>query len=321
MNTRGKYTYDWPRPMVTVNALVFSIGKDTTSVLLIRRGNEPFKGRWAIPGGFLEMGETICDCAARELKEETGLKDIPLYEMKVFADPGRHPEGRLISIAYMGFCDKDRHTPKAGDDAADARWFDTRRLPELAFDHAAIISYGLSRSAHFSQEILPSITGEFDELRELAFTDELTGLHNRRYAFNLLEKLTARADSDDPLTFILFDLNDFKAINDTYGHPAGDEALKAAAAALKDACRTGDIIARIGGDEFLVIQRHRKAARRSGPISKRLQNAINSTSITHQSKTIRLSASTGTAVFPDEAGSVEALFSLADERLLKDKKR
>jgi 8-oxo-dGTP diphosphatase len=307
--------------MVTVNALLLSMSEDTAWVLLIKRGNDPFKGQWAIPGGFLDMDESIEHCAARELEEETGLGNIPLYEMKVFAEPGRHPKGRLVSIVYMGFCDKERHTPKAGDDAADARWFDTRKLPELAFDHAAIIRYGLGRAANFSKNMLPAITGEFDQLRELAFTDELTGLHNRRYAFGMLEKLTVGPGSAEPLAFILFDLDDFKAINDAYGHPAGDEALKAAAAAIKDDCRSGDIIARIGGDEFLVIQRQRKAVEKTERISRRIKNAIKSTQITHENKIIRLSASAGTAVFPFEADNVGGLFSLADKRLLEDKKR
>ena len=135
MAVKGKYLYQWPRPMVTVDAVVFLKGKDKTKLLLIKRGKEPFKGRWVFPGGFLEMDEELADGAARELAEETNLVGVELEQMHTFGTCGRDPRGRVISVAFVGTVGPDNTAVKAGDDAAEAGWFDIDQLPELAFDH------------------------------------------------------------------------------------------------------------------------------------------------------------------------------------------
>lgn len=130
--------YDYPRPMVTVDAVIFSGQNRDRRVALIRRKNNPFAGSWALPGGFLDMEETLDTAAARELKEETGLAGIPLKQFYTFGDPGRDPRGRSISVAFYGFIPLP--TPlRAADDAAEAAWFPVSDLPSVAFDHDKII--------------------------------------------------------------------------------------------------------------------------------------------------------------------------------------
>lgn len=132
------YTYPYPRPMLTADCVVFNPCRE---VLLVRRGNEPFRGCWALPGGFMEMDETIEHCAVRELQEETGL-DVAESELRlvgVYSTPGRDPRGRTVTAAYA------LHVPAgtraaAGDDAAEVRWWPLAALPPLAFDHAQIIA-------------------------------------------------------------------------------------------------------------------------------------------------------------------------------------
>ena len=134
MAEKGKYTYDWPRPMVTVDAVVFDTSGDVPKMLLIKRGNDPFKGQWAFPGGFVDMDEELENAAARELAEETGLAGVKLEQFYTFGKPGRDPRGRNITIAFIGITENTKI--KAGDDAADAKWFEIDKLPEkMAFDH------------------------------------------------------------------------------------------------------------------------------------------------------------------------------------------
>ena len=146
MNTKGKYIYDWPRPMVTADAAVFTHTGGKTKVLLIKRGREPFKGKWAMPGGFVNMDEELKDAVVRELKEETGVTGVHLEQMHTFGTLGRDPRGRIITIVFMGIAKEDQTKIKAGDDADKAQWFDIEELPEdLAFDHNEIIRYAVGK--------------------------------------------------------------------------------------------------------------------------------------------------------------------------------
>ena len=140
MNKRP-YTYDYPRPAVTADCVVFCNDSDGLSVLLIERANEPFKGCWAFPGGFMDMEENAEDCARRELKEETGLQLEHMEQIGVFTDVDRDPRGRTVSIAYSALVEK---RPVIGaDDAAQARWFPISEIPALAFDHEKILRAAL----------------------------------------------------------------------------------------------------------------------------------------------------------------------------------
>ena len=142
MAAKGSYTYDFPRPMLTADCMVTN---PRGEVLLVRRGNEPFRGCWALPGGFMEMDETIEHCAVRELEEETGLvfseQDIRL--IGVYSAPGRDPRGRTVTAAFrVEFGEGKVEHVQAGDDAAEVRWWSLDKLPPLAFDHAQIVSDG-----------------------------------------------------------------------------------------------------------------------------------------------------------------------------------
>ncbi len=153
MAIKGKYVYEWPRPMVTVDAAVFSLADGKARLLLINRKHDPYQGCWAIPGGFIEMDEELEDAVARELEEETGLRDIPLEQLRTFGTVGRDPRGRQITVVFTGIARNDQAEVRGGDDAAEARWFDIDRLPEnLAFDHAAVAQVAI---AHL-RRILPS---------------------------------------------------------------------------------------------------------------------------------------------------------------------
>ncbi len=147
MTRKGKYIYDWPRPMVTVDATVFAIIKGKAKLLLIKRGREPFKGKWALPGGFVEIDEELEDAVVRELAEETGLKNVRLEQMHTFGRCGRDPRGRQITIVFLGIAAAKEQTKlKAGDDAAHARWFNIERLPkDMAFDHDEVSKFAIRK--------------------------------------------------------------------------------------------------------------------------------------------------------------------------------
>lgn len=139
------HTYDHPRPAVTVDAVVFGREGDRWQVLLVRRGKPPFEGRWALPGGFLEMDEPLVDAALRELREETAITGVSLEQLHTFGTPGRDPRGRTVSVAHWGVLEGMLPQPRGGDDAAEAAWHPVDALPELAFDHAQILQMALRR--------------------------------------------------------------------------------------------------------------------------------------------------------------------------------
>ncbi|MCI0524438.1 MAG: NUDIX hydrolase [Acidobacteria bacterium] len=139
---------DYPQPSVTVDLVIFTIAEDDLKVLLIRRGQEPFKGRWALPGGFVEIDESLEEAAARELKEEVGVTNVYLEQLYTFGDPKRDPRGRVISVSYFALVDAERQRIVAASDATDAEWhsvFDASRLAKLAFDHGRILDYAVWR--------------------------------------------------------------------------------------------------------------------------------------------------------------------------------
>lgn len=135
---KNTYTYEYPRASLTADIVIFS--EDRTEVVLIQRKNEPYKGHWAFPGGFMDMDETLEQCAVRELEEETSIKVDSLRQLGAFSDLDRDPRGRTITVAYYGIVDKSHCPIKAQDDAAAVGWFRINELPPLAFDHAKILA-------------------------------------------------------------------------------------------------------------------------------------------------------------------------------------
>lgn len=133
------YTYQYPRPAVTVDIILLDTN-NTANLLLIQRKKPPFQGKWAFPGGFIDAEETLEHAAVRELKEETGLTIKHLKQFKTFSEPKRDPRGRTISTVFYGYLPpKTADQTKAGDDAARAKWFPLENLPALAFDHDQIM--------------------------------------------------------------------------------------------------------------------------------------------------------------------------------------
>ena len=137
------YCYKYPHPSVTTDCVIFGFDGSKLKVLLIERGIEPYKGRWAFPGGFLKMEESAEEGALRELQEETGLTGAYIEQFHTFTDPKRDPRERVITIAYFALV--RIQDVKGGDDAAKAQWFALDEIPQLAFDHDMILRMAQSR--------------------------------------------------------------------------------------------------------------------------------------------------------------------------------
>lgn len=139
------YTYEHPRPSVTVDCVVFGFDGKELKVLLIERGIEPYKGQWAIPGGFVQMDESLHEAAKRELESETGVKNVYMEQLYTFGEVERDPRGRVISVAYYALVRSSDYELLAGDDASNANWFTLNEMPALPFDHNKILVSAMER--------------------------------------------------------------------------------------------------------------------------------------------------------------------------------
>jgi 8-oxo-dGTP diphosphatase len=133
------------RPLVTVDVVMMSLRQRDLQVLLVKRRAWPYEGMWAIPGGFVNMDESLENAAKRELQEETGVQDVYLEQLYTFGDPGRDPRTRVITVVYFALLDSERLQVRAADNALDVGWFSVYNLPPLAFDHSKILDYALNR--------------------------------------------------------------------------------------------------------------------------------------------------------------------------------
>lgn len=141
-----KYTYDYPRPAVTTDCVIFGFDEKELKVLLIERAIEPFLGKWALPGGFVDIDETSDECAKRVLLKETDLSDIYMEQLYTFADVDRDPRFRVISIGYYALVKLSNYeVTQAGIDESNVKWFSLKDLPNLAFDHNSILDKALER--------------------------------------------------------------------------------------------------------------------------------------------------------------------------------
>ena len=158
---KGEFTYPYPRPSVTTDCVIFGYDGKDLKLLLVERGIPPFKGMWALPGGYLQMDEDAIDGAKRELFEETGLREAYIEQFRTFSAVDRDPRGRVITIAHLALVRISE--VKGGDDAAKARWFPLKDVPQLAFDHDMILREAmkaLRQKIHFEPvgfELLPDV--------------------------------------------------------------------------------------------------------------------------------------------------------------------
>jgi 8-oxo-dGTP diphosphatase len=136
----------YERPSVTVDVVIFTLIARELHVLLVKRKRWPYEGHWAIPGGFIEMDESLEQAARRELEEETGVRDVYLEQLYTFGDVGRDPRTRVISVAYIALIRAENQKVRTSDESLDVRWFPVRALPDdLAFDHEQILGHAISR--------------------------------------------------------------------------------------------------------------------------------------------------------------------------------
>ena len=170
------YTYEYPRPSLTADIVIFTLRENQLHVLLIQRAEAPYEGMWALPGGFVKMEESLEEAACREMEEETGLREVYLEQLYTYGDLGRDPRGRVVTVAYFALVPADAPVRnQAGSDAKRASWFPIDNLPKLAFDHTEIVTYALRRLRYKLEytaagfELLPE---EFT-LSELQFTYEM----------------------------------------------------------------------------------------------------------------------------------------------------
>ena len=183
------YTYEHPRPALTVDIVAFSVQDHNLSVLLIQRAVEPFAGMWALPGGFVNIDEDIEAAAERELEEETGLSGAYLEQLYTYGAPQRDPRGRVISVAYFALIPSNEPIRYGGgSDSSSACWHPVEQLPLLAFDHREIIKYALRRLRYKLEytavgfELLPETftLTELQQTYEIILGEELDKRNFRR---------------------------------------------------------------------------------------------------------------------------------------------
>ncbi len=210
-----KYHYKYPHPSVTTDCVIFGFDGVKLKVLLIERGIEPFKGRWAFPGGFIKMDESAEEGALRELKEETGLTGAYIKQFHTFSDPNRDPRERVITIAYYALV--RIQDVKGGDDAAKAQWFDLDEVPALAFDHDRILRRAmqeLRKQIHFEPigfELLPekfsmsALQHLYEAILDVKF--DRRNFSKKMLHFGLLDQLDEKAKVSQAKESILYTFN------------------------------------------------------------------------------------------------------------------
>ncbi len=137
--------HKFQKPSVTADIVVFTIQDGKLKVLIVKRRLEPFKSKWALPGGFVRIHESLEEAAKRELREEAGVENVYLEQLYTFGNPDRDPRGRVITVAYMALINSGNVKLKARTDVSEASWFATEKLSGLAFDHKKILDYALQR--------------------------------------------------------------------------------------------------------------------------------------------------------------------------------
>lgn len=140
-----EYNYNFPRPSLTTDCLIFGYNGQSLKLLLVQRASEPFKNKWSLPGGFVKVTETTEQCAQRILLEKTGLQKVFIEQLFTFSEPNRDPRGWTVSVAYYALINSTQVETKIGRNTTDVQWFDWNELPSLAFDHKKIVKMGINR--------------------------------------------------------------------------------------------------------------------------------------------------------------------------------
>lgn len=194
------YCYKYPHPAVTADCVIFGFDGVGIKVLLIQRGIEPYKGKWAFPGGFMNIDETIEECAKRELEEETGLKASSVEQFYTFTDVNRDPRERVITVAHYALVRLEE--VKGGDDARSAQWFAMNEIPSLAFDHDRILRIAVNRLKEricfepIGFELLPEIftmsalQNLYESILEVKF--DRRNFYNKMLKLGILSEAEAR---------------------------------------------------------------------------------------------------------------------------------
>jgi len=195
------YTYPYPHPAVTTDIVIFTIREAQLKLLLIKRKGEPFKGKWALPGGFLQLEESLEESARRELAEETGLSGVYLEQLYTFGHPQRDPRERVITIAYYALIPSERIQLRAATDAEAIGWFAMDEVPALAFDHPKIVNvahHRLVAKLDYSTIAFQFMPGEFTlaELQgvyEMILQEEVDKRNFRKWVL-AMEKIEETGD-------------------------------------------------------------------------------------------------------------------------------
>lgn len=218
------HTYEYPRAALTVDCVVFGFDEGELKVLLIERGLAPFKGKWALPGGFVRVEETVDEAARRELSEETGLANVFLEQLYTFGAVKRDPRERVVSVAYYALVKLAEHPAMGATDASDAAWFPVTRPPALAFDHAEILQIALARLSGkvryepIGFELLPAkfTLSQLQHLYEAVLRTELDKRNFRKkiLGMGLLIPLKeqARGGAHRPAQLFRFDARKYAAL-------------------------------------------------------------------------------------------------------------
>ncbi len=233
------YTYEHERPAIAVDIVVFGYhsddkpdvkilknkdAKDSLSLLLIRRGIEPFKNHWALPGGFIRKNETLEETAERELKEEAGIENVFLEQLYTFSHVDRDPRERIISASYFALVETSKYKPSASTDASEAQWFSMNKLPKLAFDHDEIVKTATLRLRNkvryepIGFELLPQkfTLTQLQSLYESILGEKMDKRNFRKkiLSYGLLKELKSKIKnvSHRPSALYAFDLKKYKVL-------------------------------------------------------------------------------------------------------------
>ncbi|MEE1220586.1 MAG: NUDIX domain-containing protein [Bacteroidales bacterium] len=209
------YCYKYPHPAVTSDCVIFGFDGVAIKVLLIQRGIEPYKGKWAFPGGFMQIDETVEECAKRELEEETGLKTTSVEQFHTFSDVNRDPRDRVITVAHYALVRLEE--VKGGDDARSAQWFAMNEIPSLAFDHDRILRIAVNRLKEricfepIGFELLPEIftmsalQNLYEAILEMKF--DRRNFYNKMLKLGILSEAEARPKDASRRTPIKYRFN------------------------------------------------------------------------------------------------------------------